>query len=199
MAGGVTRRKILKAGGSVAAASLLDILHAEAAAAERPAARLRGELMIDLSVNGRVHRLGLDARMTLLDALREKLGLTGAKNGCDHGQCGACTVKIDGRCVLSCLTLAAAAQGKSIVTIEGLAGANGELHPMQEAFIEHDAFQCGYCTPGQIISAVACVAANRAGSAAEIREYMSGTLCRCGAYPQIVAAIMQAKSKMRGL
>jgi xanthine dehydrogenase YagT iron-sulfur-binding subunit len=148
-------------------------------------------------VNGRDCRLTLDVRMTLLDALRERLGLTGAKKGCDHGQCGACTVLIDGRRVLSCLTLAIAAQGRPITTIEGLANQHGKLHPMQQAFIDHDALQCGYCTPGQILSAVACVNEGHASTDAEIREYMSGNLCRCAIYPDIVAAVNQAKEAMR--
>ena len=151
---------------------------------------------IALTVNGEARRLTLDPRVTLLDALREHLGLTGAKKGCDHGQCGACTVLADGRRVLSCLTLAAAAEGRSITTIEGLARPGAPLHPIQAAFIERDAFQCGYCTPGQILSAVALVAEGRAGSADEIREYMSGNLCRCGAYPHIVAAIAEAAPKV---
>src|SRR5213079_2490192 len=150
------------------------------------------DLEITLRVNGAEHPLVLDARTTLLDALRERLGLTGAKKGCDHGQCGACTVLIDGRRVLSCLTLALVAQGRAITTIEGLAEADGTLHPMQQAFIDQDAFQCGYCTPGQILSAVSCVEEGHAGNAAEIREYMSGNLCRCAAYPNIVAAVQQA-------
>ena len=132
----------------------------------------------------------------MLDALREHLGLTGTKKGCDHGQCGACTVLIEGRRVLSCLTLAAAVQGRRVTTIEGLAKADGTLHPMQQAFIDNDAFQCGYCTPGQIMSAVACVHEGHAGNDADIREYMSGNICRCAAYPNIVAAINQAKSAM---
>jgi xanthine dehydrogenase YagT iron-sulfur-binding subunit len=148
-----------------------------------------------LSVNGRDRRLGLDSRTTLLDALREHLDLTGSKKGCDHGQCGACTVLVDGRRVLSCLTLAAAAQGRRITTIEGLAR-DGALHPMQAAFIEHDAFQCGYCTPGQIMSAVACVHEGHAASDEAVREYMSGNLCRCAAYPKIVVAIRDAAARM---
>ena len=139
----------------------------------------------------------VDSRMTLLDALREELGLTGTKKGCDHGQCGACTVHLDGRAILSCLTLAVAAAGHAVTTIEGLCGHNGELHPMQQAFIDQDALQCGYCTPGQIMSAIACVNAGQANSPEAIREYMSGNLCRCGAYPNIVAAIEQATERMR--
>ncbi len=152
---------------------------------------------VSLVVNGQRHALALDARTTLLDALREHIGLTGTKKGCDHGQCGACTVHIDGRRVLSCLTLAAMAGGAQVTTIEGLAKPDGALHPMQQAFIDKDAFQCGYCTPGQIMSAVACVEEGHAESDAEIREYMSGNLCRCAAYPNIVAAINQAKSEMK--
>jgi xanthine dehydrogenase YagT iron-sulfur-binding subunit len=150
---------------------------------------------LSLQVNGRTHRVTLDNRTTLLDALREQLGLAGTKKGCDHGQCGACTVHLDGKSVLSCLTLAAQAEGHAITTIEGLAGADGTLHAVQQAFIDRDAFQCGYCTPGQIMSAAACIADGRAGSAAEIREYMSGNICRCAAYPNIVAAIQAAKTQ----
>ena len=148
-----------------------------------------------LKINGRDHRLSLDPRTTLLDALREHVGLTGSKKGCDQGQCGACTVHVDGRRVLACLTLAASVQGRPVTTIEGLANGNA-LHPMQAAFIEHDAFQCGYCTPGQIMSAVACVHEGHAANDEAIREYMSGNLCRCGAYPKIVAAIREAAPKM---
>ena len=149
-------------------------------------------LSIHLDINGRDHALSLDPRVTLLDALREHAGLTGTKKGCDHGQCGACTVHLDGERVLACLTLAVQAEGRSVTTIEGLAGEDGDLHPVQAAFLEQDAFQCGYCTPGQIMSAVACIREGHAGSDDEVREYMSGNLCRCGAYPHIVAAVRQA-------
>jgi len=141
-----------------------------------------------LHINGRARRLRLDSRVTLLDALRDHLELTGTKKGCDQGACGACTVLLDGRRVLSCLVLAAQCDGRAVTTIEGLA-IDGRLHPLQAAFIRHDGFQCGYCTPGQIMSAVALLEEGRAGSDEEIREFMSGNLCRCGAYPNIVAAI----------
>lgn len=150
-----------------------------------------------LLVNGHDYPLTADPRTTLLDALREEIGLTGTKKGCDHGQCGACTVHLDGHSALSCLTLAASVQGRAVTTIEGLCGQNGALHPMQQAFIDQDALQCGYCTPGQIMSAIACVNAGLANSSNTIREYMSGNLCRCGAYPNIVAAILQAREQMR--
>jgi xanthine dehydrogenase YagT iron-sulfur-binding subunit len=146
---------------------------------------------ITVTVNGIRHALTLDPRTTLLDALREHLGLTGSKKGCDQGQCGACTVLLDGRRVVSCLTLAVMTDGASVTTIEGLAS-NGALHPLQQAFIDHDAFQCGYCTPGQICSGVGLIAEGHAKTAAEIRELMSGNICRCGAYSNILAAIQQA-------
>ena len=146
---------------------------------------------VTLRVNGTEHHLSLDTRTTLLDALREHLSLTGSKKGCGLGQCGTCTVLMDGKRVKSCLSLAALAEGREITTIEGLAQGN-ELHPLQTAFIERDAFQCGYCTPGQIMAGVACIAEGHAGSAEEIREWMSGNLCRCGAYDHIVAAIQDA-------
>jgi xanthine dehydrogenase YagT iron-sulfur-binding subunit len=156
----------------------------------------RAPLKITMRVNGQDRQLAIDPRTTLLDALREHLGLTGSKKGCDHGQCGACTVLVNDRRVLGCLMLVASVEGLQITTIEGLASPDGTLHPMQQAFIDHDAFQCGYCTPGQIVSAVACVNEGHAESEAKIREYMSGNLCRCAAYPNIVAAIRQAKSEM---
>ena len=147
---------------------------------------------IKLEINGRGHELALEPRVTLLDALREHLGLTGTKKGCDQGQCGACTVHVDGARVLSCLTLAAQVEGRAVTTIEGLSEPGSELHPVQRAFLAEDAFQCGYCTPGQIMSAVACIREGHTGSDDEIREYMSGNLCRCGAYPHIVAAVREA-------
>ncbi|HJY65469.1 MAG TPA: (2Fe-2S)-binding protein [Streptosporangiaceae bacterium] len=146
------------------------------------------EVDLTLRVNGSAQRLRLDSRVTLLDALRDRLDLTGTKKGCDQGACGACTVLVDGKRVLSCLTLAAQCEAREVTTIEGLSR-DGGLHPVQEAFIRHDGFQCGYCTPGQIMSAVALLAEGRAGSDEEIREFMSGNICRCGAYPNIVAAI----------
>jgi xanthine dehydrogenase YagT iron-sulfur-binding subunit len=149
-----------------------------------------------LIINGRDNRLSLDPRTTLLDTLREHLQLTGSKKGCDQGQCGACTVHVDGRRVLSCLTLALSAQGHAITTIEGLSKPGDALHPMQQAFIDHDGFQCGYCTPGQIMSAVACVHEGHAKSDEQIRESMSGNLCRCAAYPHIVEAVRDAAGKM---
>ena len=153
-------------------------------------------MKLKLDVNGRTHELALEPRVTLLDALREHLNLTGSKKGCDQGQCGACTVHVDGERVLACLTLAAQVEGRKITTVEGLAPDGADLHPVQAAFLKHDAFQCGYCTPGQIMSAVACIKEGHAGSAAEIREYMSGNLCRCGAYPHIVAAVREASEVM---
>ncbi|MGW1025940.1 (2Fe-2S)-binding protein [Streptomyces sp. NPDC002577] len=156
---------------------------------------MSGDLMrvVTLEVNGRTHKVALDPRVTLLDALRDHLGLVGTKKGCDQGACGACTVHVDGRRVLSCLTLAAQCEGRAITTIEGIAGPDGP-HPVQTAFLEHDGFQCGFCTPGQIMSAVALLEEGRAGSDEEIREYMSGNLCRCGAYPHMVAAIREVAS-----
>jgi xanthine dehydrogenase YagT iron-sulfur-binding subunit len=151
-----------------------------------------GPAPVTLKVNGAVRVVGVEPRTSLLDALRRQLELTGSKKGCDQGTCGACTVFVDGRRVLACLTLAVMCEGRSVTTIEGLA-AEGRLHPMQEAFIRNDAFQCGFCTPGQIMSAVALLSEDNAGSDAEIAEYMSGNLCRCAAYPNIRAAIRDAR------
>ena len=149
---------------------------------------------VELRINGAAARLALDPRTTLLDALREHLRLTGTKKGCDHGQCGACTVHVEGRRVLACLTLAVAAQRKPITTIEGLAR-GGELHPMQQAFLDQDGFQCGYCTPGQIMSAVALLGEPCGPNDDDVRECMSGNLCRCGAYANIIAAIQDVRGR----
>jgi xanthine dehydrogenase YagT iron-sulfur-binding subunit len=154
------------------------------------ASRAFSTTRLTLRINGIERSCQVEARVTLLDALREYLGLTGTKKGCDHGECGACTVLVDGRRINSCLTFAVMHEGREIITIEGLAH-EAELHPIQAAFIEHDAFQCGYCTPGQIMSAVALLEEGHTGSESEIREWMSGNLCRCGAYPNIVAAIQE--------
>ena len=189
-----SRRSFLLATASSAAIPVL--ARAGEAGPQSSIARPSSLADVALNINGSQHRLSVDTRTSLLDLLREHLQLTGTKKGCDHGQCGACTVQIDGRRVLACLTLAIATQGRSVTTIEGLAS-DGQLHPMQQAFIENDAFQCGYCTPGQIMSAVACVKEGHANNDADIREYMSGNLCRCAAYPNIVAAIRQARPLMK--
>ena len=153
-----------------------------------------GKIPITLTINGAEVKLAVAPWTTLLDALRDHLNLTGTKKGCDHGQCGACTVLVEGRRINSCLTLAVMREGTAITTIEGLAR-DGELHPLQQAFIDHDAFQCGYCTSGQICSAAGLIAEGKANTADEIRELMSGNICRCGAYPNIVAAIQQAMER----
>ncbi|HTV80346.1 MAG TPA: (2Fe-2S)-binding protein [Steroidobacteraceae bacterium] len=186
----ITRRGLFSGAAAATIGVSMPTLAAEPATGERS-----GTLPLTLTVNGRQQRLLLDCRVTVLDALRDHLSLTGTKKGCDQGQCGACTVLIDGRRVLSCLTLAISVQGKPIQTIEGLAQPDGRLHPMQQAFIDQDAFQCGYCTPGQIMSAVACIREGHAKTDADIREYMSGNLCRCAAYPKIVAAVRQARDQ----
>lgn len=150
------------------------------------------KVTISLMINGKRRRLSVDPRMTLLDLLRENLGLTGTKKGCDLGQCGACTVHVDGRRTLSCLSFAVMQHGRKITTVEGLSNGD-QLHPLQEAFVKHDGFQCGYCTPGQLMSGVACIREGHAGTAESVREFMSGNLCRCGAYPNIVDAILEVK------
>jgi xanthine dehydrogenase YagT iron-sulfur-binding subunit len=193
MDGSISRRGVMV--GATGGVALAGAGTAEPARADdtapTPVARPGTTVPVALRVNGEVLRLNLDQRTSLLDALREYAGLTGTKKGCDRGACGACTVHLDGRRVVSCLTLASRCQGKDIVTIEGLAKTN-TLHPVQAAFVEHDALQCGYCTPGQIMSAAALIKEGHAGSDAEIREWMSGNICRCGAYPNIVAAVRQA-------
>lgn len=218
---GVNRRHFLKlmtlAGGGILAAQsavaeqLLARPFSETAPTELAPASLDNAVNVSFRVNGMARKLMVDSRMTLLDTLRERLDLTGSKKGCDHGQCGACTVIVNGHRVLSCLTLAASCEGKTVQTIEGIAQGS-KLHPMQEAFLKHDGFQCGFCTPGQICSAVALLDEARKGhvsyvtenvrqpagpmklSSEEIRERMSGNICRCGAYPNIVAAIQEVHS-----
>jgi xanthine dehydrogenase YagT iron-sulfur-binding subunit len=194
----VNRRRFLGASISTAAIPFVGKSLEEARAEPLAPAIAESLVSTELTINGAPYRLALDVRTTLLDAMREHIGLTGSKKGCDHGQCGACTVHIDGVRVLSCLTLAVAAKGHEVATIEGLARADGPLHPMQQAFVDHDAFQCGYCTPGQIMSAIGCVKEGHAGDDDTIREFMSGNLCRCAAYPNIVAAVAQAKTQMEG-
>ena len=196
-----TRRKFIKqvAGTSAAIAigpNLVGAASLGQATTTSAAGGASDSVKVNLKINGKNYALDVDPRVTLLDALRERLHLTGSKKGCDHGQCGACTVLVNGRRINSCLSLAVTHEGDEITTIEGLA--NGEeLHPLQAAFIEHDGFQCGYCTPGQICSSVALLKENHANSDDEIREWMSGNICRCGAYPNILAAIKEAKTKVR--
>jgi xanthine dehydrogenase YagT iron-sulfur-binding subunit len=189
-----SRRDFLKQSSILTALSLTPpaVLKAAGAKWDEEIASALEKMPLKIEVNGVKHTLTVEPRVTLLDLLREQLNLTGTKKGCDHGQCGACTVHVNGRRINSCMTLAVMQEGKQVTTIEGLAKGD-KLHPMQEAFIKHDGFQCGYCTPGQIMSAVACVREGHANNEAEIREYMSGNICRCGAYPNIVAAITEVK------
>lgn len=187
-----SRRAFLKQSTALAALATASPLLVKAAENEEKINAYFEKVPLQLEINGQLQNLSVEPRVTLLDLLREQLGLTGTKKGCDHGQCGCCTVHVDGKRINSCLSLAVMNQGKKITTIEGLA--NGEqLHPMQEAFMKHDGFQCGYCTPGQIMSAIGCIREGHASSAEDIREYMSGNICRCGAYPNIVDAIMEVK------
>ncbi len=192
---GPSRRGLLAFGGAAAAGAAV-MTGPTTGAVAAPSADPRALIPIELTINGQAHRLSVDSRASLLDTLHGRLGLTGTKKGCDHGQCGACTVHLGGRRALACLTLAVAVR-EPVTTIEGLAPAEGRLHPMQQAFIDQDAMQCGFCTPGQIMSAVACVHEGRAETEADIREFMSGNLCRCAAYPHIVKAIVQARPRMR--
>ena len=195
----MTRRQVLElsavTGGALIGGQMFPATMSPSAAQSADASTTRLDTV--LRVNGTEHRLSLDPRTTLLDALREHLGLTGSKKGCGLGQCGACTVLVDGKRVKSCLSLAALVDGGEVTTIEGLAQGD-QLHPLQTAFIERDAFQCGYCTSGQIMAGVACIAEGHAGSAQEIRDWMSGNLCRCGAYDHIVAAIQDAAASTVG-
>jgi xanthine dehydrogenase YagT iron-sulfur-binding subunit len=199
--GNVTRRSFLSQVGAAGVAVTTAPLVARAAQTMEPAAkqaggaeRVENAIAITLNVNGKAHAIEVDARTTLLDGLRETILLTGTKKGCDHGQCGACTVHVNGRRINSCLTLAVMHEGDAITTIEGLGGPEN-LHPMQAAFVEHDGYQCGYCTSGQIMSAVALLKEPCGPKDADVKELMSGNICRCGAYPNIVAAIQQVRQR----
>ncbi|WP_207515150.1 (2Fe-2S)-binding protein [Longitalea luteola] len=188
------RREFLKHSSLLTALAVAPphLVKAAESALDEKAAVYFEQVPLSLEVNGVHHKLSVEPRVTLLDLLREQLALPGTKKGCDHGQCGACTVHVNGRRVLSCMSLAVMQEGKKVTTIEGLANGD-QLHPMQEAFIKHDGFQCGYCTPGQIMSGIACIREGHANSDEEVREYMSGNICRCGAYPNIVKAIADVK------
>ncbi|MGO4288478.1 (2Fe-2S)-binding protein [Chitinophaga sp. RAB17] len=186
------RRDFLKQSSAMMALALTPPLVMKAAQHDEAIAGIFEKMPVSMEINGKKMQLSVEPRTTLLDLLREQLAMTGTKKGCDHGQCGACTVHVNGHRINSCLTLAVMQEGKQITTIEGLANGD-QLHPVQEAFIKHDGFQCGYCTPGQIMSAVACIREGHAGSPEEIREFMSGNICRCGAYDNIVNAITDVK------
>lgn len=195
-ASGVTRRSFIGWTGTVVAVSVGGTVVISRLASDHDSSDASaGAIAIALNVNGTEHTLDVDPRTTLLDALRDQIGLTGTKKGCDHGQCGACTVHLDGRRVLSCLTLAPAVHRRAVTTIEGLAN-DDDLHPVQQAFIDHDALQCGFCTPGQIMSAVSVIEGGYGRTDAEIREHMSGNICRCSAYPFIVEAVKTARDRM---
>lgn len=187
------RRDFLKQSSAMMALALTPPLVIKAAAHDEAIAGIFEKMPVNMEINGKKMQLSVEPRTTLLDLLREQLALTGTKKGCDHGQCGACTVHVNGRRINSCLTLAVMQEGNQVTTIEGIANGD-QLHPVQEAFIKHDGFQCGYCTPGQIMSAVACIREGHAGSPEQIREFMSGNICRCGAYDNIVNAIVDVKS-----
>ncbi|MFB4375022.1 2Fe-2S iron-sulfur cluster-binding protein [Agrobacterium sp. CR_3] len=191
----VTRRQVLEAGTIVSVSGMLPGAAQAQALGSQPTPENGTTVQVSVQINGQPRVLEIDARASLLDMLRERLGLAGAKKGCDHGQCGACTVHVDGRRVASCLTVAAKVDGREVTTIEGIGSADA-LHPMQQAFIDQDALQCGYCTPGQIMAAIACVKEGHVSTPDQIREYMSGNICRCGAYVGIVAAIEQAAPLM---
>jgi xanthine dehydrogenase YagT iron-sulfur-binding subunit len=190
------RRKFFKQSAALTAIALAppSLIKAADENLDEKASALFEQQSLKIEVNGIEHQLSVEPRVTLLDLLREQLHLTGTKKGCDYGQCGACTVHVNGKRVLSCLSLAIMQEGKKVSTIEGLAKGE-ELHPMQQAFIKHEGMQCGYCTPGQIMSAIACVREGHANNEEEIRQNMSGNICRCGAYPNIVDAIMEVKQK----
>lgn len=186
------RRTFLKQTTAVVALALTPATIIKAGDHDERIAELFEKMPLKLEVNGKMYQLSVEPRVTLLDLIREQLHLTGTKKGCDHGQCGACTVHIDGKRTLSCLSLAVMHQSKKVTTIEGIAKGE-DLHPMQEAFIKHDGFQCGYCTPGQIMSAICCIKEGHANNEDQIREYMSGNICRCGAYSNIIDAISEVK------
>jgi xanthine dehydrogenase YagT iron-sulfur-binding subunit len=197
----ISRRQFLQGSGLAAgavAAGAATLVSPPADAADPMRAQFQSRVDLRVRINGQERALQVDARVSLLDLLREQLQLTGTKKGCNEGACGVCTVLVDGERVNACLTLAASCEGAEVVTIEGLASSDGSLHPVQEAFIRQDAFQCGYCTPGQVMSAVACIREGHATDAATVREWMSGNICRCAAYPQIVAAVLDAAGANTG-
>jgi xanthine dehydrogenase YagT iron-sulfur-binding subunit len=187
----ITRRDALQA---TAGAVALAALPPQSVAATNPPVAVMNDMTLTMTVNGRAHTLTVDPRQSILDVLRETLDLTGTKKGCNQGACGACTILVDGKRIVSCLTLASMHDGARIETIEGLE-TNGELHPLQQAFVEHEGLQCGFCTPGQIMSALGCISEGHAGSPEEIQFWMSGNICRCGAYPGIVSAVADAAER----
>lgn len=189
----ISRREFLQSG-TVAACALGATAEAAGPAAAEPASAAT-RARVRIKVNGTVHAADLESRVTLLDYLHDRLALTGTRRGCNEGACGTCTVLIDGKRMNACLTLAAQCDGREVTTVEGIAQSD-KLHPVQQAFIDHDAFQCGYCTSGQIVSAVACIEEGHTGSEAEVREWMSGNLCRCSCYPQITAAVLDAAGRV---